>query len=136
MAVYHPIELDGRVKRACECLMNDFELELICLKADNPENNNLKIKISRVSQNIVFGRVLKHILFWIQLLIRAVQIKPHILYAHDFFMSFPCLLASRISGAKLIYDSHELIIHERDEIFSFRSHFFYLMEKFSIKKLI
>jgi len=134
MAVYNPIELDGRVKRACECLMNDYELEVVCLKVDQNQNNHPKFKISRVSQKIALGRISKLIIFWFQLLIKAIQVKPHLIYAHDFFMPFPCLLASKITGAKLIYDCHELIIIKKDELFSFRSILFYLMEKYAIKK--
>jgi hypothetical protein len=134
MAVYNPIEFDGRVKRSSECLTNFFDLEVICLKAENRENNNSKYKISRVNQNIAFGRISKQFLFWFHLLIKAIKVKPHFLYAHDFFMAFPCLIAARIIGAKLIYDSHELIVPEEGVVFSFRSKLFYLLEKYSIKR--
>jgi glycosyltransferase involved in cell wall biosynthesis len=49
-------------------------------------------------------------------------------------MAFPGWVAARVSGAKLVYDAHELIIPEPGINQSRRDRFFYLLEKWTVKR--
>jgi glycosyltransferase involved in cell wall biosynthesis len=39
---------------------------------------------------------------------RAVQLRPDVVHAHDVMMLIPALAARRLTGARLVYDTHEL----------------------------
>ncbi|MBU2862998.1 glycosyltransferase [Reinekea forsetii] len=36
------------------------------------------------------------------------KVKPNVVHAHDYLALFPCLVYAKFSGAKVIYDAHEL----------------------------
>lgn len=46
--------------------------------------------------------------FLVAFLVRSVQLRPDAIHAHDAAMLLPGLIASRLTGARLVYDSHEL----------------------------
>lgn len=46
--------------------------------------------------------------FLVAFVVRSVQLRPDAIHAHDAAMLLPGLIASRLTGARLVYDSHEL----------------------------
>ena len=47
-------------------------------------------------------------MFLASFLRRLLQLRPDVIHAHDAAMLLPGLLGARLTGAKLVYDSHEL----------------------------
>lgn len=128
MAVYNPIEVDGRVKRISDSLAKEFKLILICPKG-NEEYKNPLYRIRRVKLIAGFGRSVKLLHFWIQIIKFSLMMRPKIIYVHDFFLPFPGWLASKLINAKFIYDAHELIVPSKHDITSKKEKIFYTLEK-------
>src|SRR5688572_28777221 len=47
-------------------------------------------------------------LFLLRFLARVVELRPDVVHAHDAAMLLPGLIGARITGARVVYDSHEL----------------------------
>jgi hypothetical protein len=135
MPVYNEIEYDGRVQRAAEALSEVFKIIVFSIDSGNSYYNNAKFSIKVVSlQKFKYYKGLKHLYFWLKLWFTAIGVQPHIVYAHDYFMALPGWIAARLSGAKFIYDAHELIIPDKYTQQNWRNKFWCLIEKWVIKK--
>lgn len=133
MAVYNPIEVDGRVKRISESLSRSFDLNLLCVKGVG-EFKTSHYLIVRVKSDPRVSRVLRLFSFWVSMLRYAIKIKPDIIYAHDFFLPMAGWVISRLVGAKFVYDAHELIVPAGDKSLSKNENLFYKLESLVIKK--
>jgi glycosyltransferase involved in cell wall biosynthesis len=134
MAVYNPIEVDGRVKRISEALAERFDLTLLCPEPTRVERyHGPGYRIIRAPRGHG-GRVGRQMAFWTRFILLACSMKPTCVYAHDFFLSLPGWLAARLSGARLIYDAHELIVPTPGEVLSFRDSFFYRLERWVVPR--
>lgn len=131
MAVYNPIEVDGRVKRIASSLADHYDLTLLCPSASGDGvYHNSAFTVSRIAMRPRFGRVGRLLIFWWEFVLRVFRSRPNIVYAHDFFLPFPGWVAAKLTGAKLVYDAHELSVPESGERHSLRVHLFYLLERF------
>jgi glycosyltransferase involved in cell wall biosynthesis len=114
MAVYNPIEYDGRVQNSLKALGKDFEVTLVCPSSSEKYEavgfNLLQIDLSGFRR----FNALKLFYFWLRFITRAILLRPCAVYGHDFFMSMPTYLAASFTGAKFIYDAHELIIPDKN----------------------
>ena len=137
MAVFNPIEFDGRVKRAAESLNKSFRVILFCPSCHKSFTNDLPSEI-RLKRSWfleeVFNFVHSSIFFWLQFLILACKFRPNIIYSHDFYLSLTELVAAKLIKAKSVYDAHEFIILEQKQRHSVREQFFYWCERFSIPR--
>lgn len=130
-AVFNPIAYDGRVQRACEALAKIADVELLCPSGpDVPDGLPFKVKTVLLPA----ARMRRHVHFAYALVKRARRVLPDLVHAHDFFMAGPGAAAATASGARLIYDAHELIIPEPDRPMSLRSQFWYRLEQWSVKR--
>jgi glycosyltransferase involved in cell wall biosynthesis len=57
-----------------------------------------------------------------------------VVHAHDFFMAFPGWLAARATGARLVYDAHELLIPEPGIPFGARDRLWYNTERWTVPR--
>ena len=136
MSVYNFIENDGRVQRSINYLENDFNINLLSLKGDVNNlkfpNSNAHIYRSFLKSN-QFPTPINLAVFWVEFLFLALSLKPDAIYIHDYHLTLPGLIASRLTNSKLIYDAHELIIPEKKIRLSYKNYFFYILEKLIIK---
>ena len=135
VAVYNPIELDGRVKRQCEHLALSHELTLFCVrpKLKKSEYSSCNFKIIRVNAIKYQNKIVRLLIFSLIFVKTAIKIKPNIVYANDFFLPFPGLIAAKLAKAKFVYDAHELIVPAFGQYLSSTEKLFYLLEKKTIK---
>jgi len=130
-AVYNPIAYDGRVQRACEALSEIADLELVC--PQGPQVPGLPFKVTTVCLPHGLGRQIRqHIRFMQAFVRRARQTRPDVIHAHDYFLAAPGVVAAAASGAALVYDAHELIIHGERKRFGSRASLWYRLERWAI----
>ncbi|MCY2987484.1 MAG: glycosyltransferase [Planctomycetota bacterium] len=132
MAVYNPIEFDGRVKRACACIAPEFELTLVCLPSAN-EYRNDAFRIERLAP-AGGGRIARLVSFWWQIARTARRLRAEVVYVHDFFLPLAGWMAARVCGARLIYDAHELIVPVSGVRLTPKERLFYWCEQFTVSK--
>lgn len=133
MVVYNPIEFDGRVKRTAQTLGNLFDLTVVCVKGESFYQND-SYKIIRLKRHDRLGRTMRLLIFWLRIVCITIVKKPTVLYVHDFFLPFPGWISARLSGAKLVYDAHELIIPEKNDNLNNSNKIFYRLEKMAVRK--
>lgn len=136
MAVFNPIEFDGRVKRSAATLNKDYQVILFCpvsmksTKLDLP--GEIAIKRGWLSWK-EYPTSVSLVIFWVQFIYIALAERPKIVYSHDFYLPFPGLLAAKLVGALSIYDAHELIIPNPPDPMSLRDRIYYWTEKVSVR---
>lgn len=133
MVVFYPIDFDGRVQRAAEALAEKFDVTVFSIDSGLHYFNKKFISKVAAVPNIRRFKLLQHIYFMVMLCITAIKMRPDIVHAHDFFMAFSGWLAARLTGAKLVYDAHELIIPEVWKKQSLRDRFWYLIELWAVR---
>jgi glycosyltransferase involved in cell wall biosynthesis len=135
VAVYNPIEVDGRVKRQCEHLSLSFDLTLLCVspKLGKAEYSSPNFKIIRTNPPMNQNKIVRLLMFFFIFVKTAIKIKPNFVYANDFFLPFPGLIAAKITKAKFVYDAHELIVPAIEQQLSNKEKLFYFLEKKTIR---
>ena len=129
MPVYNEIGYDGRVLRAAECLAEKHSVTLFSVNSHKGYSNpNFSLRTVSLAWFSSRG-LLRWAYYSLLLLIAALRTRPDIVYAHDYFVAFPARIAAAMTGAVLIYDSHELIIPEKGKTLGRRDGFFYRHEK-------
>lgn len=108
--VFNPIAFDGRVQRACEALAAVAEVVVICPEGPpltpRPPFRVFPVRIPSV------GFLLGYVAFALAFVWRCLRDRPDLIHAHDYYMAAPGLIASRLTGARLVYDAHELILSD------------------------
>lgn len=134
MGLYGTLDNDGRVLRSIDALKNDFELIVYSYVNDKSFNiNNVSIKKRglRYYQN---NPLLDHFLYLIHFIKIAFKVRPEIIYVHDYYLALTGVITGLLTGAKVVYDSHELMIIKNNSKVGFRHRFFSYLEKLSIKR--
>jgi len=108
MAVYNVLACDGRVLRAAEALAGQYDLTVMGIAAGGKYETSLFRVADVALPRLKRAGPVRLLLFWMALIWRALRAKPDVIYANDFFLLFPGWVASRVLGARLIYDAHEL----------------------------
>lgn len=135
MAVYNPIEYDGRVKRSANALAEICNIKVICPAQDfaNDYFSPDAFDVIRVLWPKFKIQAFKQIFFWVNFIFQAIKLRPSIIYAHDYYLIFPAWIAAFMTNAYLVYDAHELIIPNQGERISKRDNLFYFLESTFIK---
>lgn len=76
--------------------------------AVSKSSNNVQKKIGRVSPVSLFLRAVARTWTHLNLLIRMVSMRADVVHAHDVNTLATAWLAAKLSGAKLVYDAHEI----------------------------
>ncbi len=134
MPVYNEIDYDGRVLRAAECLAENHSVTLFAVNSHSGYHNP-KFSLRTVSLSWLGTRgMIRFACYCAALIFAALRTRPHIVYAHDYFTAWPGCIAAALTGAALVYDSHELIVPEDGFKMSRRDVFFYRHEKSAVAR--
>ena len=134
MPLYGQIDDDGRVQRAAEALSDIAEVVVFSIASEGRYSNE-RFASKAVSLKPFSGPgVSWYLVFVSKMLAAAVTMKPDVVYAHDYFLSLPGLVAARLSGARFVYDAHELIVPKKGRPLGQRRDFFYALEKRAVRK--
>ena len=112
MAVFNPLEFDGRVQRSAEALCEAADVEVLAIDGGRgfTPAAPYRLAVLPVAPGEFGGNRLLHLRFLREFVRRARRQRPDLVYAHDFFLALSGWLAARLSGALFVYDAHELII--------------------------
>tara|TARA_B100001989_G_C24538739_1_gene466196 strand:- start:1230 stop:2384 length:1155 start_codon:yes stop_codon:yes gene_type:complete len=137
MSVFSPIENDGRVKRSIISLRKIYSIYLF--SPTNNQNNKYKLddEVVYISSIISWEKLPSKIallIFYVELFIHTILIRPNIIYGHDRYLCLATLIISRLFRLKTIYDAHELILPEKKFKLNFANFLLYNSEKFSLSK--
>ena len=132
MGLYYLIDFDGRAQRAIDTFDTDvFDLSLLCWdsKQDYQIDN---VDITRIDKESV-NKFIFYVYFGIKLVLKAISLKPKIIYVHDYYLLPWGSIAKLFTGAKLVYDAHELLVPDDSRVPPRREKFYYNLEKRTIK---
>lgn len=133
MCVYNPIEFDGRVQRSARGLSSWFDVDVVSVHSGGDyQDPSFSVRTVRLPAS--GPKPWRHLWFTARLCAIALRRRPTVLYAHDYFMAFPGWLAARLSGARFVYDAHELIFPARGERLGRRDQFWYRLERAVIRR--
>lgn len=132
MGLYGYIEHDGRVLRSIGSLTDDHDVSLFShCKDEKFQISNARL-LKRKNTYYAKNPYLEQILFFFAFLSKAIKLKPDVVYVHDYYLTFVGRIAKLVTGAKVVYDAHELTIVEKEEKVDFRTKLFFFLEKISI----
>jgi glycosyltransferase involved in cell wall biosynthesis len=134
MPVYNEIDYDGRVQRAAAALAEHFDVTVLCIDSGNPAvRAGFPFAIEPVALPPA-GRfkARRHLAFWRHLWRAARRRRPAVIHAHDYYLAWPGWATARLSGARFVYDAHELIVPEPGERQSRRERLFYQLERWTV----
>ena len=113
MLLHKSVEFDSRVRREAGSLARDGHDVTVLELADLPDGERLDGFARRSVQPPAWmRRRLPFHLYRLAFLIGFVRglwrLRPDVVHAHDAAMLLPGFLGARLTGARLVYDSHEL----------------------------
>jgi glycosyltransferase involved in cell wall biosynthesis len=131
MAVFNALDFDGRVQRSAEALAEIGEVKVLALDGGRgfvPKGYDLCVVPTQPGE--FGGNRWLHARFLRYLIRVARSYRPSVVYGHDFFMTLPAWFAAKLTGARFIYDAHELIIPGAlgGQSGGFRERFWYQLE--------
>jgi len=136
MAVFNPLDFDGRVQRAAQALSAIANVEVFAIEGRTgfKPDGDYRLSVLPVRPGEFGKNRMLHLRFLRELVRRARLARPDFVYAHDFFLATPGWLAARLSGARFIYDAHELVIPGAQGLESglMQERFWYLLERFAV----
>jgi glycosyltransferase involved in cell wall biosynthesis len=121
MLVQNPMTHDARVSKEAEALASSgCEVTVAAMSEGSlPENESVKNftvkRIMKPTPKSGFGLSARIKGVWLRNLAvirEARQTRPAVVHAHELYTLFTGWLAARLSGAKLVYDSHELFVEK------------------------
>lgn len=132
--VYNPIAFDGRVQRACEAEAELGPVELVCPAGPaTPQPPGVTVHEVTLPHGPAAG-VRRYAVFWGRFVRLAWRMRPGVIHAHDCFMAFPGWVASRLTGARLVYDAHELRVPgSRVALLRPRALAWYLLDRLAVR---
>jgi glycosyltransferase involved in cell wall biosynthesis len=138
MAVFNPLDFDGRVQRSAEALGAIADVEVFAIEGRTgfKPPDSYRLSVLPVQAGEFGSNRMLHLRFLRELVKRARQMRPHLVYAHDFFLATPGWIAARLSGARFVYDAHELVIPGalgRDYA-QLQERIWYWLEKFAVRR--
>lgn len=130
MVVMNSLHTDARVQRAAEALSKEYELLVVGINTPCNDIKTYKQKIIRV--NVDSG--IKRYLYFEKKVKKILNKEEYeLFYAHDYFSaSLVSWVKKKKPKIKVVYDSHELIIPEKNIKLNLRNYFFYMLEKEAI----
>jgi glycosyltransferase involved in cell wall biosynthesis len=114
MLLHKPVEFDSRVRREASALVEAGHQVVVLELAELPDGEEILDGFLRrsctppgwVRRRLPSAVYRPLMLFWfVRGLVRA---RPQIVHAHDAAMLLPGILGAWLTGARLVYDSHEL----------------------------
>jgi glycosyltransferase involved in cell wall biosynthesis len=114
MLLHKSVQFDSRVRREASALASAGHAVCVVELADVPAGQSVLDGFRRrsclppewIRRRLPFG--MYRLAFLYTLIRAAVATAPDVVHAHDAAMLLPGLVAARLTGARLVYDSHEL----------------------------
>ena len=134
--LFGTLEYDGRVQRMIEIFTGLGRVTLVDIKSSVEVSGKATAGIERfpVAIPLTSRKSTWHLRFWRAVLHTAWKYQPDIVVAENFFTTFPGWLSSKVARALLVYDAYELIISEPGKPMSRRDRFWYLCERWTVKR--
>lgn len=134
LGTYDGFVFDPRSLRVAEALRKDYDVTVVAPGTGHPNPiSGISVIDAKSLRRSVPGFV-RLLVFWFQFIVVGIRKRPHIVYASDYYMAFPGIVVSLLTAAYLVYDAHELIIPEPDRPVSNRDRFFYVLERWAVKR--
>ncbi|MBF0466568.1 MAG: glycosyltransferase [Nitrospirae bacterium] len=134
MALYGEIDYDGRVQRVASALGELFDVTVYSIDSGRGyKSDSFRSEVAELPPFRSGFKILRFFYFWVVFVLRAIRLRPVIIYANDSNVTIPCFVASVITGSKFVYDAHELFIPDAGSEFSLRAEFYYWLERLVIK---
>jgi len=135
LLLYGTLEYDGRAQRLLEVLQSLGDIFVVDVAVQG-ETMEPIVSVPRFSVRFGSrtGKLRRHFRFWRAALIESWRRRPTVIVSADYFPTLPAWLASKLTGALLIYDAHELIIPEPGGSMSWRDRFWYWMERLAVRR--
>lgn len=129
MPVFNEIDFDGRVERCAAAVARHLPVTVYALDSGKPYQ-----PVGFAARRVLIPALgmMRPFLFWIGFVWFALRMRPTVIHAHDYFMAFPAWLAARLTGARFIYDAHELIVPAPGERRRLSETIFYGLERLVI----
>lgn len=115
MLLHKDVKHDGRVQREAVALAGTgYDVAIVhfarsaSIQASPGSSSYRLISASIWKRRRPRFRVLQRMVEAFGMTLRAIATRPRIVIAHDVAMLPPAFVVSRVTGAKLVYDSHEL----------------------------
>ena len=124
------ISKDPRASKFRDTLKKRYEVYSICSSFQNECRSGADFIVKKCKR---WG-ILALFLYWIRAVFIVKKIKPDYILAHDYFMALPGWIASKLFKKPLIYDAYEFYTPQRGVKMSKRDYFFFIIEKFVIKR--
>lgn len=110
MLLHKPVAHDSRVRREAQALLAaGFDVTVIELTRQETDGMSFD-RIAVHPPDWVRSRLgvkAHRAWFGVQFVVRATRLRPAVVHAHDAAMLLPGALVALLSGAQLVYDSHE-----------------------------
>lgn len=130
MYVYSDIKTDARVMRSVEALKENFDITLAAANSDTEQKINKGFKFINVVDDKIKNPLIKYIVSLMRCRKLIKNIKPDIIYGHDYYAA--PIIACASKKHRLIYDAHELYIANKNS--SKREKLCYFFEKKAIER--
>lgn len=133
MAVYNGLAFDGRVQRSAQALSEIADLKVLSLHDGagwSPPGQTYQVE----ELPIPLGGAKNIAAFGAALVSRAVRERPALVYAHDYYVAAPGARAARRTGARFVYDAHELNLPAAGESLDARGKFFLALERWGARR--
>lgn len=134
MGLYGEIEYDGRVQRSAEALSVAYDVTVVSIDSGHAYSNRAFDSLTVELPTGRHSQVPRHLVFWVRFWKIARREKPDLVYAHDYFMTLSGWVAARLTGARLVYDAHELVIPDAAMPSTPRERIFYAMERWVVSR--
>lgn len=134
--IYQTLEYDGRAQRMVEILRSMGNVTVAEVAAQGMEQGEGEEETRGVCIRLpkLPGKLTRHLYFWWAALRVALQVRPSVVIAENFFASFPGWLSAKICGARLVYDAYELIIPDPSLATTKRDQFWYRLEQWTVHR--
>lgn len=134
--LFGTLEYDGRVQRFAGVLGSLGRVCLVDVAGTGIAAPGGVAERRAVSMPAGAGVLRRHLRFWRIALAAALRRRPRFVVAEDFYTTFPAWLAARLTGAKLIYDAHELMIPDPGQRQGWRYRIWYPLEKLAVRRAV
>ena len=138
MPLFGQIDYDGRVQRAAEALSETHEVIAFSIDSgNNYVSAKFESRVIKAPRLLLRTRCLRgflYLYFWLALIHAAVRARPPVIFAHDFLLALPGWIAARLTGARLVYDPHELIVPEANPSHNEVNRIWYLLENWVVRR--
>lgn len=129
--VFDRLSSDPRASKIREALKIEYEVYTISVDDGSPTEYSDHHKVIKISSK---NKITRLFIFWLKVIGFIKETRPDIIFAHNYYVALPCWIGSKLFGIPLAYDAYEFYVPEKGVKFSIRNYFFFIQERFVIKR--